>query len=649
MVDFHGLFKGYLQGFKEIGGSQAVALCHNHDDTKQSLSIHFGKGLCNCFACGYKANAYQFAVDVGHPNPKEYIVDMNGDVVAPEPKSSKPPVPPPNLKKLMEQFKQHLKDNTEQFPLSYVRLLQKGTQDLIDVCDIGLDDRKNLVFGHHNEKGELIGIKIHKKNTIGNGKNKLYLKHLLGSYDHDIPLYIFVKGEKDAIVLYSYGYQAVSGTCGAISVPKDENGDNEVDFIEFWNAPIVFVYDNDSAGYKGADKWAIALKSKWVGHTIKIAQWDKKLPEKYDVFDAFHKAGEDIGADLWDAVANAEEIKLPAPSFGGLKFKSGVDILKSETAPTFELIEAFLPQHQQILIAGTKKANKSTMCMQMGMALANNEKQFLGFNINATDVEVLYIDLEVGEPQFDYRYKKLATTFNNFENNGAKRFNRVCKVASEPNLLQEIENAIQYYRPDVVFFDCFYKITGGVDVSKAHNLYPYTTALEEMKFKFNLTIPIVHHLLKGNHELGLQDDRMAGSSELGFWMEHCVLISKTNEPFMRMLTWGDSRSIATPDQYYGLDFDPKNYSLTNRGLIDWEKYLLTKKKKKEYEYYLSFMDDEFTTDEWHKKTWDDEVPISTSEKWLSHMKKCKMIERPKKCRYGKWKKKLTEIVDVTER
>ena len=72
----------------------------------------------------------------------------------------------------------------------------------------------------------------------------------------------------------------------------------------------------------------------------------------------------------------------------------------------------------------------------------------------------------------------MATTFSNFENNGAKRFNRVCKVASEPNLLQEIENAIKYYGPDVVFLDCFYKITGGVDVSKAHNLYPYTTLFE---------------------------------------------------------------------------------------------------------------------------------------------------------------------------
>ena len=191
------------------------------------------------------------------------------------------------------------------------------------------------------------------------------------------------------------------------------------------------------------------------------------------------------------------------------------------------------------------------------------------------------------------------------------------------------------------------KITGGTDIGKAHHLFPITEGIEGIKVKYNTTVAVVHHLLKGNHELGLQDDRMAGSSQLGFWMEHCVLISKTNEPFLRMLTWGDSRSIATPDQYYGLEFDPKDYSLTNTGVIeDWEKYIMTAKKKKSYEYYLSFMDDEFTTDEWHKKTWDDEVPSSTSEKWLYHMEKCKMIES---LGYGKWKKKLTEIVDVTER
>ena len=127
--DFHSLYKNHLQGWKETGGVQAVALCHNHEDTKQSLSINWEDGLCYCFACDYKANGYQFAKDVGHPNPKEYIVDSNGytsnvdltsakpsKTTTPKPKSSKPPVPPPDLIPLMEQYKANLRKNMDVFP-----------------------------------------------------------------------------------------------------------------------------------------------------------------------------------------------------------------------------------------------------------------------------------------------------------------------------------------------------------------------------------------------------------------------------------------------------------------------------------------------------------------------------------------------------
>ncbi len=649
--DFHHLYKSYLQGFKEIGGEQAVALCHNHQDTKQSLSIHFGKGLCNCFACGYKANAYQFATDVGHPNPREYIVDMNGDgvasqrpetssVVAPKPKTSKPPTPPPDLIKLMEQYKTNLRNNMDVFPDDVWDV------ELIDKLGIGYLNGK-WQFNHHDMNGNPITVREHKGVPVGDKKCKWYLKHTIVKHDHDKALYI-CEGEKDALVLYSHNYQVVCGTTGAVSIPKDENGNYDLEWIQYYNNSIYLVFDHDKSGYKGGRDMGLEIVQKYPSHDVQLAKWGSHLPAKFDIYDAFTKDND--AHEFYDALANAESLRPPAPErFGGLKFKSGVEVMKSKTEPTFEIVEAFLPQNQQTLIAGTKKANKSTMCMQMGMALANNEKQFLGFDINAQDMEVLYFDMEVGEPTFDYRFQKLATIFPDFENNGAKRFNRVCKVASDPNMIQRIDETVDYYRPDIVFIDPLYKITGGTDIGKAHHLFPITEGIDGIKVKYNTTVAVVHHLLKGNHELGLQDDRMAGSSQLGFWMEHCVLITKTNEPFLRMLTWGDTRNISTPDKYYGLEFDPSNYSLTNRGTVDWEKYLLTKKKIKAYEYYLSFMDDEFTTDDWHKSTWADEVPASTSEKWLSHMVKCKLIERPAGSRYGKYKKKLTEIVDVTER
>ena len=123
--DFHGLYKDNLQGWKEMGGVQAVALCHNHDDSKQSLSINFEDGLCYCFACDYKANAYQFATDVGHPNPKEYIVDRNGaggldqnikPIKAKRQAPSPTPKPEIDLNKIMTQYQNNLKDNMDKFP-----------------------------------------------------------------------------------------------------------------------------------------------------------------------------------------------------------------------------------------------------------------------------------------------------------------------------------------------------------------------------------------------------------------------------------------------------------------------------------------------------------------------------------------------------
>ena len=79
-LDHHGLFSAYVKKFKPVGSSstQFIGLCPFHEDSKESFTMTTETGLCNCFSCGYKANAYKFAKDVGHPNPKEFIVEKNG-------------------------------------------------------------------------------------------------------------------------------------------------------------------------------------------------------------------------------------------------------------------------------------------------------------------------------------------------------------------------------------------------------------------------------------------------------------------------------------------------------------------------------------------------------------------------------------------
>ena len=75
---YYELYKS-LDGFKESGTNQYVALCPFHDDTNPSLSINTEDGLYYCHSCNATGNAYQFAQYKGIPNPHMYINDDNNN------------------------------------------------------------------------------------------------------------------------------------------------------------------------------------------------------------------------------------------------------------------------------------------------------------------------------------------------------------------------------------------------------------------------------------------------------------------------------------------------------------------------------------------------------------------------------------------
>ena len=53
---YYELYKS-LDGFKESGTNQYVALCPFHDDTNPSLSINTEDGLYYCHSCNATGNA----------------------------------------------------------------------------------------------------------------------------------------------------------------------------------------------------------------------------------------------------------------------------------------------------------------------------------------------------------------------------------------------------------------------------------------------------------------------------------------------------------------------------------------------------------------------------------------------------------------
>ena len=606
-----------LKQIKYTGSNQIIALCPFHQDSKASFSADLGDGLFYCHSCNAKGNGYQFAEQMNMPNPHKYIKD-NGSYqpvnqVASGDLDDKPKISQEKLNILMNKFKCNLKNNMEKFPQSI------WNETRIDEFGLGMDDDGNWTFGYY-DKDELIGIKVHKKRQYGDGSSKWFIANNIAKFDRTKDLYI-CEGEKDVLSLLSIGKQAISGTTGAKSIPKD------LEWISEWDNDIWICYDNDEAGRMGSDKLANKLIEQYPHLFITIIEWPKDKPNGYDVTDSM----EDYYI-LDTACLNGKQVK-PSNRIGGLKMLSGTEAILMESRPRKAIIENLLPEKSQVILGGTTGANKSFMAMQMGMALANNESEFLGFNINQKGLKVLFCDTECGQQTLVERFKKISKNFN-WDN---KRFNMVVSQGIESNVYDDLEIAVERFKPDLLIIDCLYNTTDGADISRNDKIKPILNRISKIKNDNDITILAVHHMVKGNHQDGLSKDRMQGGSALQNWIEHIVLITRTNESSTRLLKVDKSRHLDYSEAHYVIDWDSDKCLLENRGVTDdWSKMLITHIKKNNWDRVLRELPDEFTTNDFKNVT-NTHMKVSerTATNWLRDMCKCNLVEKVKHSMYVK--------------
>ena len=329
--------------------------------------------------------------------------------------------------------------------------------------------------------------------------------------------------------------------------------------------------------------------------------------------------------------------KKSPKEFGLFTVIRGTEADIAEIKPTQIIIENIMPKGVCGIIAGTTGANKSFLAMQMGMAIANDEDSFLGFDIKEKGLSVLFADTEIGENLMVERYNMLK---KNFDWKGSKRFNMISKKGSFKDIWSDLVSAINHFKPNVVIIDCLYNSSAEKEFSKGHKISNVIDRLTEIKNSGNLTLYCVHHMNKGGHELGLQKDRMSGASALQNWVEHLILMTDTNDTNLRLIRIDKSRVIDYPKCYYGIEWDAENLFLRNKGIIEnWQKFLQSEEMIIKWKEALERMNNHFSTKDWLNVVMHE---MGKSERtaygWLSDMKKSNII---KTTGYGSIEKVLT--------
>ena len=290
---------------KRSSGYEYIGCCPNpsHDDAKPSWGINMRSGLHNCHSCSFGGNAVTLA-KLWNLDPKpfyspEYQRGSGGSQLRPEAvHASKAPVvvePPdaPHDKPEKPPLNVPSFDKVEDWELVSVpdeKMRQNWNMEAVSELQVHWSKKyRGLAFLILDSDYEYIGCYLHKP-EIGNTRftvgvrSQVYPQFLLKNYSPLKPL-IVVEGLPDVVTARSWGFQAVSGTAGAGSVPRDLSayepwnhsataGANESTVWGVTN-PVIIAFDFDKQGREGAGKLAKALKKKFPNMVVLVCDWRK--------------------------------------------------------------------------------------------------------------------------------------------------------------------------------------------------------------------------------------------------------------------------------------------------------------------------------------------------------------------------------------
>lgn len=357
----------------------------------------------------------------------------------------------------------------------------------------------------------------------------------LGSFI-DEPMVIIAEGEKDVDRLIKEGFPATCSSGSAGYWP------NEI-IKYFRDKTVTITYDNDKAGE--AHKELVARKLFGIAKEIFIVP-DLGVDEKGDVSDYFElgNTADDFAdliqrAEAWSANGGpAEPITDEFP--GILVTKTGNEWLresKSRPMPRMLFGEFWYEGELCILFADTG-LGKSTLAVQIAEYLARG-RPFHPLKQEAVSQNVLYLDFELSDKQFESRYSKdngggqFATNHYEF----SERFYRseinidyaVPKhfESLEEYLFYSIEEALDQSGAAVLIVDNITYLRD--ETEQAKDALPLMKALKELKSKRGISILALAHTPKRDSLQPISRNHLAGSKMLMNFTDSSFAIGESHE------------------------------------------------------------------------------------------------------------------------
>ena len=284
-----------------------------------------------------------------------------------------------------------------------------------------------------------------------------------------------------------------------------------------------------------------------------------------------------IGCDSWDEwITYIEQLKNDMPEAVSL-----ADIIKEDIPKGEQLIEGVLYRGHKMLVSGSSKAGKSSLLLELGLALASGT-EWLGFKCK--QCKVLYFNFEVQEDRFNQRIKNL---YSYSGVGGADNF-RLVNLKGKAQPLKKMTNYIlrlcegQNY--SAIIFDPIYKIMNGNE-SDSEVVTEFTNQLDIISDKLNAAVIYCHHHSKGFQGEKNAMDRASGSGVFArdadaiFDLIELDIKEKKREEFVQPYK----------ERWYKMIYESLGHevsAITEHDILELHKRILTTLKAQDKEEFL---------------------------------------------------------------
>ncbi len=258
ITKYYKLYKLHVPKLKQNNKSKYRGNCPFHKEKtlqNKAFSVDIETGQYYCHSCGVKGNAITFARHFGEDEKQYYDFGFNNNSI---------PASVSNV--IYKDSKNWLKNMNPIWDVNLLESLKVGW------CE----GNNNYVFNIFDDNRKIINVKHHKGKQYSGAKASLYPNHFIRDYKRSY--IIITEGEKDVISLLTFGFQSITSTGGALTVPIDISILKEFD-------KIYLCFDNDEAGDDGIDKWIKKLKHQNPKQHIRICDLSKYIENGGDVTD----------------------------------------------------------------------------------------------------------------------------------------------------------------------------------------------------------------------------------------------------------------------------------------------------------------------------------------------------------------------------